>query len=129
MLRLVRCSMDYEDSLHEYTLHSGCWMNSGLKIGFSFYSYTLNIRLILGLYPAVELLPSHCSRTSHAKKRWFMPTAGVCSWGLRVSERDNAKLWGSNMGASLGHETPFTQPHSSSHSLPPFDVWKQVLRI
>lgn len=56
VLRLLKRSMDYEDSVCEFTLHSGCWMNSGLKIGFSFYSFILHTRLILGLYPALEHL-------------------------------------------------------------------------
>lgn len=56
VLRLLKYSMVHEDSVCEHTLHSGCWKNSGLKIGFSFYSYSLNTRLILGLYPALEHL-------------------------------------------------------------------------
>lgn len=114
--------------LCEYTSHSGCWMNSGLKRGFSLYSFTLHTRLILGLYPALEhlhlLIFSRAGafpplKDAPCQKSQFMPTAGVCSWGLRVSERDNAKLWGSNMGVSLGHETPLTKSHSSSHPFPP----------
>lgn len=37
-------------------LHSGCWMNSVLKVGISCYSFILHTRLILGLYPALEHL-------------------------------------------------------------------------